>query len=146
MAQHGLFMSQSHVINGISQTWLLIDSFSAVHAVCNIKVLNGDHDVNRDDSSILCSDAGAQTHTQKGTVTLLPLEAYCNPDGITNMLSFKAVRSMTGAKVTMDTSKDPDKLSVEIPDADNPAYDNSDCITTVTNNKSFFTRKKAIWP
>lgn len=91
---------------GIPKTWLLINTCSTVNTVCNLDNFVNIRGIEKGNELQLFSDGSMNVYDKEGSdLKLFPLTVFYNPNGIANVLSLKAVASIPGTRVTMDTSK-----------------------------------------
>ena len=106
LTQYGVIMSTFDTSDPISDSWLLLDTCSTVNAVKNKKIIVNIRQVSKGQELQLHSDGGMQVYDKEADLKLFPLTVFYSPTGIANVLSLKAVASIPGAVIKMDTSKE----------------------------------------
>ena len=149
----------------VPKHWLLLDSRSTISSICNPDLLKDI--VTIDEPVRVFTNGGSQDYHERDTLKLMDFQAYFNPSSMANILSLSEIADMY--RITMDTKASP-SITVHISGDNKLAFmkcgsrlyfydigtshdDNKNSsinnkvtnysfLTTVANNKEFFTRQE----
>ncbi len=150
----------------VNRNFIVLDSASTNSCFMNESLVKDIKSVHTNDHLKLISTGGTTVFTMKATCKLIPIEVWYKSSSLANILSLKEIASLPGAKVTMDTSVK-DSIMVHLPngsiipfkqyndglfvfdtrndniiqqDNTKSTVTNYSFVSTVQQNKSFFTR------
>ena len=158
----GHSFTQGNTLFSIPSSWILLDTCSTCNVVKNSSLVSNIQDCNNEERLTAYTNGGAQHYIQMATLKMLPLTVHFKADSMANILSFKSVAEIPGARIVMDTKSGPSifvhlkdgptyefkqfnnglyyfDTSVALNDKNKPSVTNYSLLQTVTNNKQYFT-------
>ena len=122
----------------ISKTWILLDSCSTDTVFKNPDLVTNIRTGTTDEELRMLTNGGSVTYKEVADCKLLPLKVHFNKNSMANVLSFKQVSEIPGAKITTDTSKE-DAFTVHLKDGKEMKFKCSEGLyyyDTNSNNQS----------
>jgi hypothetical protein len=89
----------------ILASWVLLDTCSTASVFCNHNLVGDLIVCSEDEELMIQTNGSSKCFDLKSKMKLFPIEVHFNSNSMANILSLKDVAEMTGARITMDTSK-----------------------------------------
>ena len=100
----GYLFTQGNTLFDIPDSWILLDTCSTCDVIKNPILVRNIHDCSKEDQLTAYTNGGAQHYSQMGRLILLPIDVHFKKNSMANILSFKSVAEIEGARIVMDTN------------------------------------------
>ena len=106
LAQFTLSFAQKglSVANVIDPHWVILDTCSGSSVFCNKQLVTGVRDCAPHEVLTVLTNGGGKRFTKMGKCSFLPLSVHLNEDSMANIIAFKDMVNIPGARVILDTA------------------------------------------
>ena len=100
----GYLFTQGNTVFNIPDTWILLDMCSTCNVIKNPILFKNIRECRSEERLTTYTNGGAQHYTQVADLLMLPLDIHFKQNSMANILSFRSVSEIKGARIVMDTS------------------------------------------